>query len=374
MTTTCFSRHSPTLASLFPGLFVEPVRPLRAILLGLAASAFLLAGPAAATTVTYEMVTVGDPGNEADFSTGSAYGRVTYSYQIGTYDVTIGNYTAYLNAVDPTGANTHGIYNSSMAGDLNIAGIAFSQHAAAGFKYSVMNNAGDSSNRPITYVSWFDAARFANWMTNGQGGSDTETGAYTLNGMNIVAANPGAAFSIPTENEWYKAAYYSPNYAGIGVPGYYKYPTQSDDDPGNNATTPTVANQANYKVDTLYSVTQSSDEDATQNYLTDVGAFTNSVSFYGTFDQGGNVYQWNDLDGTISPLRGVRGGDWNNGDPFTVSSSTTDAIDPSYEFFDTGFRLASRPFAVPEPSTCCLMGMGIGLAYLTRWRQRQRAA
>jgi hypothetical protein len=73
------------------------------------------------------------------------------------------------------------------------------------------------------------------------------------------------------------------------------------------------------------------------------------VSFYGTFDQGGNVYQWNDLDGTISPLRGVRGGDWNNGDPFTVSSSTSDAIDPSYEFCDTGFRLASRPSrSVPE--------------------------
>jgi formylglycine-generating enzyme len=362
MTTTRCSQHSPPLNVSCPDRARGRARPFLALLLGLVAAAFPPARPVAATTITYEMVTVGDPGNDADVSTGSPYGEVAYAYQIGTYDVTIGQYTAFLNAVDPTGTNPHDIYNSSMAGDLNIAGIAFSRHASAGSKYSVMNNAGDSSNRPITYVSWFDAARFANWMTNGQGNGSTETGAYTLNGLNVVAANPGAAFSIPTENEWYKAAYYSPNYGGVGVPGYYKYPTQSDDAPGNNATTPTVANQANYMVDTLYSVTQSSDEDANQNYLTDVGAFTNSVSFYGTFDQGGNVYQWNDLDGTISPLRGVRGGDWNNGDPFTVSSSTSDAIDPSYEFCDTGFRLASRPSrSVPEIDP---NGLGSVLAFV----------
>ena len=69
--------------------------------------------------------------------------------------------------------------------------------------------------------------------------SDSEamkSGAYTLNGAttgNAVAVNPGAAFYIPTENEWYKAAYYSPNYGGVSVPGYYAYATQSDS-PGRN--------------------------------------------------------------------------------------------------------------------------------------------
>ena len=120
--------------------------------------------------------------------------------------MTIGQYTAFLNAADPNGTNPNNIYNASMGTDLNIAGISYTSEASAGSKYAVVN----SSNRPITYVSWFDAARFANWMTNGQGNGSTETGAYTLNGAttgNAVAVNPGAAFYIPTENEWHKAAY-----------------------------------------------------------------------------------------------------------------------------------------------------------------------
>jgi hypothetical protein len=70
-----------------------------------------------------------------------------------------------------------------------------------------------AANRPITYVSWFDAARFANWMTNGQGSGSTETGAYDLTDGDLFVApakTPGAVFSIPTENEFYKAAYFSP--------------------------------------------------------------------------------------------------------------------------------------------------------------------
>ena len=77
------------------------------------------------------------------------------------------------------------------------------------------------------------------------------------------------------------------------MPGYCAYATQSNTDPGNAVGS--LANQANYN-NGVYSVTQSSDFDSSQNYLTDVGAFTNSGSFYHTFDQSGNVRQWNDLD------------------------------------------------------------------------------
>ena len=140
----------------------------------------------------------------------------------------------------PNGTNPNGIYNATMATDRNIAGIRYTAGASPGARYSVIDDefsGGNSSNRPITYVSWFDAARFANWMTNGQGSGSTEDGAYTLNGAttgNAVAVNPGAAFYIPTENEWFKAAYYSPNYGGVGVPGYYFCATQSDTPPGQH--------------------------------------------------------------------------------------------------------------------------------------------
>jgi formylglycine-generating enzyme required for sulfatase activity len=333
--------------------------------IGVASLMASLAVPAHAVTI--DMVPVGNAGNANDPATGNLYGGVNYSYQIGKYDVTIGQYTDFLNAAAAT--DTYSLYNSSMGSDWNIKGIQ--QNGSSGsYTYSVIG----SANRPITYVSWFDAARFANWMTNGQGGGDTETGAYTLNGAttgNAVAVNPGAAFYIPTENELYKAAYYSPNYGGPGVPGYYVYATQSDTAPGN--TIGSTANQANWYTGNRYSVTQRSSYNANQNYLTDVGAFSGSESFYGTFDQSGNVYQWNDLDGLASSgsSRGLRGGRWSSDfSPFYLSSSNSLSGDPSDENRYFGFRLAS-PVAVPEPSTYAMALAGLACGGYSLFRRRR---
>jgi hypothetical protein len=92
----------------------------------------------------YDLVTVGNAGNAADTTT---YGGVAYEYQIGKYDVTIGQYTEFLNAVAAT--DTYSLYNTSMATDLNVAGISRTGSSGS-YTYSVINNGGDSSNRPIT--------------------------------------------------------------------------------------------------------------------------------------------------------------------------------------------------------------------------------
>jgi len=350
------SGHSGNTLRRIPRATIMIRISFKTLSVGLIALACLLSAPAGADQITYEMVTVGNPGNANDTG-GTNNGAVAYSYQIGKYDVTIGQYAAFLNAADPNGTNPNGIYNSSMETDLNIAGISYTSGAATGSKYAVIGPSGTAygqtgANRPITYVSWFDAARFANWMTNGQGAGSTETGAYdlvTATPGEAPAKTPGAAFYIPTNDECYKAAYYSPNYGGVGVPGYYKYATQSDIDPGNSIYD--QAPQANYKVGGMYSVTQSSSYDSNQNYLTDVGAFSGSGSFYGTFDQSGNVYQWNDLNGTADSLRGLRGGDWYFIDQFSLSSSDGFWADPSFEYNFIGFRLASpvsSPSSVPE--------------------------
>jgi hypothetical protein len=228
----------------------------------------------------------------------------------------------------------------------------------------------------MTFVSWFNAARFANWMTNGQGGpGTTETGAYDLAtaapGV-APAKTPGAAFYIPNEDEWYKAAFYSPNYGGDGVPGYYAYATQSDSAPGNTIGPGT--NQANWITGSGFSVTQLPTLDSSQNYLTDAGAYTNSASHYGTFDQSGNVNQWNDLDGLPGSSRGLRGGDWFlNPHAGFLSSSDSFLAAPSSALNSFGFRLAS-PVAVPEPSTWVmgLAGLACGGWQMVR-RRRGRA-
>jgi formylglycine-generating enzyme len=290
--------------------------------------------------VVVQFVRVGDAGNAADTNP-AGYGAVGYEYRIGTYEITIGQYTKFLNAVAKT--DTYGLYSTSMGTDLNLAGISRSGSTGS-YTYAVMNNGGDSSNRPIAYVSWLDAARFANWMHNGQpigsqNANTTEDGAYTFTGAPLASApakNAGARFYIPTENEWYKAAYYK---GGSTNAGYWDYATKSNSAPGN--TIGSGANQANYWVGD-FAVTQLNNRSASQNYLTNVGAFTGSQSAYGTFDQHGNVWEWNDLIGTAGSSRGLRGGNWSDSTgPFYFSSSFSFSRPPGVGDDYFGFRLAS---------------------------------
>jgi formylglycine-generating enzyme required for sulfatase activity len=356
-----------------------------ALVVGVAVLLGLLAAPARAVTI--DLLPVGNAGNANDPATGGIYGGVNYDYSIGKYDVTIGQYTDFLNAVAKT--DTYSLYNASMGTNENIRGISRSG-VSGSYSYSVIAASGSApnggvsaANRPITYVSWYDAARFANWVANGQPtgaqtGTTTENGAYNINGetsgiapaRNVTNPNTGATptYVIPTENEWYKAAYYSPA-LNSGSGGYYTYATQSNAAPGN--VTGNTANQANYN-NGVYSVTQLGTYSESQNYLTDVGAFTNSASFYDTFGQSGNVSQWNDLDGAAGLSRGLRGGDWFDSNPTSLSSSDRFSDFPSAEYNSVGFRLAS-PVVVPEPSTWVMGAVGLACGGYSMFRRRKRA-
>ena len=118
--------------------------------------------------VTFDWATVGNPGN-LDDDTG--YGGVDYAYRISKHEVTNAQYTEFLNAVDPTGANPTSLYNSSMAS--NARRDRLNSGAADGSQYEL--KAGREQN-PVVFVSFFDAMRFVNWLHNGQGSGDTEIG------------------------------------------------------------------------------------------------------------------------------------------------------------------------------------------------------
>ncbi len=323
----------------------------------LALLALLLAIAADARAVTINWVPVGNPGNAPDqlFPDRSnpdnlQFGAVAYNYNIDKYDVTVSQYAELLNAKDPTGANVLSMYNSNMAPGLQRGGITYSPGAANGQKYSVPVGGG---NRPVNYVTWYDAIRFANWLNNGQGNGATETGAYTIGAVDasgipindVITRNSGATVFLPSENEWYKAAYYNPT-----TQSYYKYGTSSNTAP--TAGPPTGAiNSANYQF-----ITQD---------ITNVGAYSGTTSPYGAYDMSGNVYQWNES--LIGSERGKRGGGYFGSDSDLSSSVRTFGEDPNTGQSFIGFRVASL---VPEPSSVLLAAFGF--AGLAAWGLRRR--
>jgi len=120
-----------------------------------------------------------------------------------------------------------------------------------------------------------------------------------------------------------------------------------------------------------YSVTQSTTYQTSQNYLTNVGAFSGSPGAYGTFDQNGNVSELNDLDGTPGEERGYRGGSWAD-TQFDLPSSSRFITSTTNQSSRVGFRLAS-PVPVPEPSTWVMAGFGLACAGWGAFRRRKRA-
>jgi formylglycine-generating enzyme len=292
-----------------------------------------------ARAITIETVTVSDAGNTAD-TTG--YGSVGYCYLIGKYEVTAGQYTAFLNAVAAT--DTYGLYNTFMWKDASYGCKITRSGASGSFSYVV---ASDWANRPVNYVSWGDSARFANWLHNGQptGAQDlttTEDGAYFLNGATtnaqLLAVNREAdwKWAVTSEDEWYKAAYYDPNKGGTGIGRYWLYPTRSDTTPSNvgsdGYTDP--GNHANYYYSHIYTI-------GNPYYRTNIGEFENSASAYGTFDQGGNVWEWNEA--IINDAsRGLRGGSFDGNEGFSLlSSSRSNEYTPGGEYYRVGFRVAN---------------------------------
>jgi YVTN family beta-propeller protein len=246
------------------------------------------------------LVMVGDPGNLPDFN---SLGAVGYVYHIGVTEVTNSQYAAFLNSV--AASDPGSVYNAQM-GNPPLGGIMQSGSPGS-FTYAVMPNMG---NKPVNFVSWTNAARYANWLNNGrptgaQNASTTENGAYDLSVPNPefnAVRSASATWALPTNDEWYKAAYFDPTRGGSN---YWLYPTRSDAEP-TIATADSAgsisnpgANVANYAEGANWNGTTSG------NVCTVRSAGLASRSFYGTFDQGGNVMEWTEgLSGSSRLLRG----------------------------------------------------------------------
>ncbi len=323
-----------------------------------------------------EFVTVGDPGNANDtrWTAPNRHGAVSYSYKIGTYEVTAGQYCAFLNAVAKT--DTYGLYDPNMLS--NSYGCKIRRSGGSGnYSYLVDANGdgiedADRVNRPVNYISWGDAARFVNWLSNGQpsgsqGSQITEDGAYYINGavssaeLMSVTKKSTAKYWIPTLDEWYKAAYYDPSKPGGA--GYWLTAARSDSTPGRDLTEATnPGNNMNYLASSPYPI------DSGTYYTTIVGEFQLSHSYYATWDQGGNVVEWTDTPYSSMPSenRVLHGGSFCSSPCNSGSGASYPASSGDYQ---TGFRVAMQ---VPEPGSSVLVFLGAFSLLAYAWQRRRR--
>lgn len=301
----------------------------------------LAAGFAQGVTIDYAVV--GDPGNPPNTN---GWGTVSGTFRIAKQEITNSQYVSFLNAADTAGTNPNGIYDTQMGSDAN-GGIVFNAGAAGGTKYSVKAglspNAVPYASMPVVFTTWFSAARFVNWLQNGQQASaaSLENGTYALANATSGPTKPrtsgtGQQVVLPSRDEWYKAGYYTGS-------AYLTWPTNSNVQPTNTITSLALANAANY----------GGAATPTAGPMP-VGSYPNTKSPYGLYDMLGNVTEYTDTAGTGSAADGVQvmGGSWRTLPAGISASSSTGPpvfLSPTTAADDLGFRVAVVQ-AVPEPA------------------------
>jgi formylglycine-generating enzyme required for sulfatase activity len=276
-----------------------------------------------------EFVSVGNPDNPDDASGNPpSAGKVEYAYRLSKYEISRDAITM-ANEADGLGITLDSL--SFVAG-------------------------GARPEMPATGISWFEAARFVNWLNTSTGYAPAykfRSSAFELWQPGDVGYNPAnrfrnsqAFYFLPTADEWYKAAYYNPT-AGV----YYDYPS------GNDAAPMAIASGTATDTAVWGQPFPQGPADVT---------LAGGQSPYGTVAQGGNVWEWEEsevdlVNDSTSSRRGVRGGSWEDVSSGLLSSIRLDA-NPTSERFNFGFRVAS----IPEPNTIMLGALAIALLALRR--------
>ena len=239
-------------------------------------------GLAQADPSVTDFVTIGYANNTANTD---GYGAVSYTYKISKYETTIAQMEA------------------SGAGSGN-----------EGFWSAVDTNA------PAVRVTLYEAMKYCNWLTSGnvdKGAYNFSDGVYKSTDRASAITSYGKVYAIPTEDEWYKAAYFNPHdyIYTLYANGTNPSPTELDDGL-------TGWNYDNVEDPRPWTVDQGTAE---QN---------------GTFNMMGNVAEW------VEDLNGVyRGGSYLRAAAALGNTQRVTTSLPSAETDLIGFRIVE---VIPE--------------------------
>ena len=375
------SRAVPEILKTRFALVVALVALGLAMLAPAAAQAAMPGAPTPPAALTFTTMDVGAPGNpavgivpftdaiykscaEAPAPKGPRapqcmeVGSVAYPYGVGELEVTVGQWVAFLNTVDPLGRNRFKLWSENESGEEwpRFGQIDYTEAAVSGRHYSVA--APEWADKPYGFANFLRAARFANSVQNGKVLSrrkgtvagfptvtyrvrlsrNTETGMYKMS-KRAPVRTAAKGFVIPSQNEWIKAAYYNPSGIG-GKYSYWEYPTNGGSFSETNPEAPTealldpatgdVTNSATQPLAIYHELeakpaptwcpsNQSAADCASVNPLGLPAAkyekaFMGSLgtvgqagtrSPWGTLDQGGNAVEWTDT--ITKPPFGVKG-------------------------------------------------------------------
>lgn len=309
--------------------------------IGMMASSMILSGMIAKADtfgtgqniINIDFASVGNAGNGNDVGAGggiysSSYGGVPYDYRLSKYEI---SQTA-INAATANG----------------LVGMPVGTWVV---------------DQPAASINWFQAAGFVNWMNTSTGHEQ----AYQLNptltaitmwssadawqdGGENLYRNKDAYYFMPSEDEWYKAAYHKND--GVTA-NYWDFPTKS-----NNA--PVAVGSGTVAGSAVYHVVAAEPADVSN---------AGGLSAYETMGQGGNVWEWMEsaydgVNNSSNEYRSFRGGCNNNQETY-LRSSARNYDSPIVSDRSIGVRVAS----VPEPSTL-LLTICTSLLIISRRRPR----
>lgn len=326
----------------------------------------------------FQFATVGNTGNAPipDEGLTQGRGRVDYAYRISKLEITTGQWLEFVN--------TYSTRSNDMAwfGAPTYWGAGLDDnYSGPGVRWK-LNDAPQSSMRPVFGITWREAAQYCNWLCNrkaptlaaiANGAYDTSTfgGQFSTGYTDQATHNPNAEYWIPTLDEWLKAAHYDPNKNGDGVGGWWQSAGRTDTPltPGLPGIGQTSAAYDGFEFGSLEAPT-----------LVPLGAYADVTSAYGLWDCSGGTSEWTEdwLWGDQRQHRIIDGG--KAGSPFwenrLFDTLTNFAAESPDSTFGYGFRIAS---SVPTPSSAMLAAAAASLIprrrrIFTPWASSQGAS